>query len=98
MDQIKVQVIFTSNTKHGEYRDALYFTEEEYSALTQEQIDAMKQARADAWVDFRDNPPAVPEPTKEELEALLEEGVRNEEYITEQKSAYQTKLDAINSK
>jgi hypothetical protein len=63
---VRIQVPIKAQTEVGEYNSALYFTPAEYAALTQEQIDAMKQARVSAWVEAVKNPPVVEEPIIDE--------------------------------
>ena len=70
-DSVKVQVRFSKRTAQGvEFNDALYFTQEEYAALSPEQLEAMKQARFDNWQEIvitaSNRPPVVP--TRQELE------------------------------
>jgi hypothetical protein len=45
-----VQIIFEISYNDVVYRDALYFTSEEYSLLSSSDIDTMKQTRYNAWV------------------------------------------------
>jgi hypothetical protein len=45
-----VRVIFEKTDGSYNYRDALYFTAENYAATTPEQIEAMKQERFDNWI------------------------------------------------
>lgn len=67
--QKSIKVSFKVETVKGTYQDCLYFTESEYNALTQQDIDALGQKRADDWVAFLNNPPAPVELTPEELQA-----------------------------
>jgi len=50
---VKVQIIFeyvdTGNTNLS-YRDALWFTSNQYSTITQSDIDTMKQERINNWL------------------------------------------------
>jgi hypothetical protein len=48
----KVQIIFehTDVTTGLFLRDALWFTQTEYSAMTEADVDAIKQSRIDTWV------------------------------------------------
>ena len=64
-----VQVRFKEQTEVGEYNDALYFTQAEYQAKSQGDIDSMKQVRVTNWVNLVKNPLAYVEPTKSELQA-----------------------------
>ena len=66
----RIQVRIKVQTDVGEFNDALYFSKEEYEALTQSEIEIMKQARVDAWVNSVKNPPVYIEPTLEELKNL----------------------------
>lgn len=68
-DIIKIQYIFSEETKHGQYNDALYFTQTEFENITQDEIDALKKERISKWVEYLDNPVIANEPTKEELQA-----------------------------
>jgi hypothetical protein len=51
----KVQIIFeyvdTGNTNLS-YRDALWFTSNQYSTITQSDIDTMKQERINNWLSI----------------------------------------------
>lgn len=67
-DQVSIQVRFSMPSKYGEYQDALYFTEEEYKSLTQDDIDILKRTRRDNYVSTIDTKPAVVAPTKGELQ------------------------------
>ena len=44
-----VKIDFTKSSGRYSYSDALIFTQEEYATLTEDQIEAMKQARFDKW-------------------------------------------------
>jgi hypothetical protein len=46
----KVQIIFQKGEHPMTYRDALWFTETEYSAVTTEHLDQVKQQRYDNWL------------------------------------------------
>lgn len=48
------------------YSDALVMIKEEYDALTEEQIQNLKQQRYDNWINFINNPPPTPEEFIEE--------------------------------
>lgn len=49
LDNGLVSIRFTLGTEALLYHDALVMTQDEYNALTPEQITAMQQARYDAW-------------------------------------------------
>ena len=46
----KVQVIFERTDGERSYRDALWFSEEEYVATTPDQITAMQEERYNNWL------------------------------------------------
>ena len=66
--QKSIKIWFKVDTERGPYQDALYFTDAEFKLLKQSDIESQAQARADAWVEFVNNPPVVPELTKEEMQ------------------------------
>ena len=83
-ESVYIQVRFTFKQAGYEYHDALYFTEAEYKSISQKEIDDMKQARFDAWLQVVQNPPLAAVPTLEELEAhKLELEKQLAEVITE---------------
>lgn len=55
MEQVRIQVLFTEKTAHGDFTDALYFTEEEYASKTREEIDLQKAIRVKNYVSNIDN-------------------------------------------
>lgn len=57
MDQIRVQILFSRQYNGLTYSDALSYTQEEYAALTQDDITAAEDARFNGWVNFITNPP-----------------------------------------
>jgi len=66
------QVKFRVVTEVGiELTDAFYFSEAQYAALTQKDIDALIQKRVDDFVFNYKNPPTPPEPTAEDAQALI---------------------------
>lgn len=66
-EQVFIQVRFQEETEFGEYNDALYFTQAEYSSKQKSEINSLKQARVDGYVDAVRNAPTAKEPTKQEL-------------------------------
>ena len=60
---VRIQVLISEKTAFGEFNDALYFSPEEYAALTEQQIAEAKKARVDAWVEAVSNPPEPLPPT-----------------------------------
>lgn len=70
---VRVQVMFEQSTKYGTFRDALYYDPIVFQNTKQADIDAEVQLRVDAYVKSIENPPTPPTPTKEELQAQLQE-------------------------
>ena len=49
-EQGTVRIIFEKEYEHGIFRDALYFSQEDYALLSEIEIEALKQQRYDNWV------------------------------------------------
>jgi hypothetical protein len=45
-----IRVVFEKTNGTYDYRDALYFTQEDYDSITPEQIETLKQERFDNWL------------------------------------------------
>jgi hypothetical protein len=60
----KVQVIYEKTDGTSVYRDALWFTQEEYDATTPEQISTMQQERYDNWLAVISAMPTEEVPTE----------------------------------
>ena len=57
----KVQIIFEKTSTTGiTFRDALWFTQAEYDALTPENILTLQQERFDNWEAIVNSPPTEP--------------------------------------
>ena len=56
----KVQVIFQKSDGDRTYRDALWFSQEEYDTVTPEQISTMQQERFDNWLAIVNSLPTEP--------------------------------------
>lgn len=67
--EIKVQIPIDVQTVKGRYTDAIYVLKTEFDLMTTEQINALIQARVDAWIQFRIEQESIePQPpTQEEL-------------------------------
>ncbi len=92
-EQIFIQVRFTEDVNINgnvlSYNDALYFTQEEYAAKSEFDIQVLKQQRIDNYVAAVTNPTSVDTPeltvedlqkTKENLEGqlmVIEEQINN---------------------
>lgn len=48
------------------YKDALVLTEEQFNAMTEQDIENLKQERFDNWVSIITAPPINPDPPPEE--------------------------------
>lgn len=91
MDQLNIQIIFKEQTKYGEYCDALYFTQEQYSNMKQEDIDVLKKERVDNWIKVIETPTVEIEPTQETLES-------EKMAIEEQINSLQLRASEVSSK
>lgn len=65
---IKIQVLIKEETKYGTFCDALYFTQDEYYSLTEDEITQKAFQRVFNWVDAIENKPPEIEVTKVQLE------------------------------
>ena len=77
MQTKKIQILISEPVKIGdqtiEYNDALYYTEEQFTALKQEDIDIAVKERVENWKTMINNPTPVPEPTQEDIELQLQQ-------------------------
>jgi hypothetical protein len=75
LTNVKIQYRISEQTEFGQYNSAMYFSAEEWQAMSQEQLDTLKQTEVQTWVNkVEEMSNAEPiEPTKEELEKLEEE-------------------------
>lgn len=89
-DGIRVQILIEEQTELGKFSDAIYLPLAQYQALSQDDLDAMKKARADAWVQTVKDMSAqiTPDPTPEELQT-----VKNA--LTEQLAAVELQLSDV---
>lgn len=71
MQDVKVQVRF----EIGGYTDCLYYSLDEWSSITDEQLEANKQARYDKWVEAKENPPVEEGVLVEEVVASIDEQI-----------------------
>lgn len=70
----KIQVRFTVTDQGQTFTDALYFTSEEYAALTERELAEMQRARFDAWLALVQAPPLPPvELSPEEIRGQIEQ-------------------------
>jgi len=67
-----MQIIFEFTTKYGVFRDALYL--DDGHALSENEINALKQERLDTWLDAVENPPAL-ESNTVEIDGVIYEKV-----------------------
>ena len=88
MDTVKIQVLFSEETKYGTFTDALYFTQQEYAALTPLDIKQMEQQRIDNYVSSIDNAPPEKDLTKKELQLAIAN-------LDIERAFFQAKLDLL---
>ena len=80
--ELYLQVRIKEQTEHGEYNDCLYFPVDKVTDLekwiteNEKQIKEQATARVNNWKSVVSNPPVYVEPTKEELEKLKAERVK----------------------
>lgn len=61
-----IKIPFEVETKYGVYKDCLYFEDEKYKSLSEDEIEKMKQDRVNAWISVIETP-VTEENTKEQL-------------------------------
>ena len=83
-----IQIKIRRETPDGVFNDAIYMTKDEREALTDEQIQDMKQARVQAWRASIKAAKSRPAPTKQDL--------RDEkDALIEQKALIQARIDEL---
>ena len=65
---VSVQVKFTEQTKYGSFTDALYFSPDEFSTISQDDIKALIKNRVDNYISVVETPTQDVEPSKAELQ------------------------------
>lgn len=78
-----VQVRIDAGTEYGRFSDAIYYSAAEFEVLTEEQVQAAKQERIDAWVAFQAKPSVAVEPSVEVLLVMKEELTKQLEEVNE---------------
>lgn len=74
---MEIKIDFERGTDPYIYKDALWFTQEQFDSLTQEQIETMKDERYNNWYELVTNPPVTndnPEVISSPQEELTIEG------------------------
>lgn len=72
----KIQVFFSVPTEYGTYQDTLYYTQDQWALLSEQDLDVAKQQRVDAWVAGFTGPgpdPITPEQAQAEVDRLKQE-------------------------
>ena len=90
----KIMVPIVEQTTEGEFRDCLYFTQEQWVKLTDADIVAQKHQRKTNWLAFIEQakqPQPVIEPTPEDIEVQIKQA---QDAIKQQQAA----LDAVQIK
>lgn len=95
--KVKIQIVFTEETKNGTFQDALYFTQDEYAKLKQEDIDAMIKQRVDEHNAMVDNPPPEPVLTEEQLIQQKQQLLDQAAQLEAQAASVDAKITAIDS-
>jgi len=88
----RIQIIFRTDTAYGAYQDALWFSQTEYDALKDGELEAMKQARVDKWVAVVSVPPKVL--TDEEKKIQLQVEIDQKAYMIAELTSEKTSLEA----
>lgn len=47
---VRIQVLINKDTEQGRFQDAVYFSKEEFDALSDSDIESIKEERASNWV------------------------------------------------
>jgi hypothetical protein len=79
------------------YSDALYYTPEQYAAMKQSDIDAVKAERVANWKNIVENPAPVKEVTKEELIAQIAAMDEQKVSLEAQKAEIEAKIVAMDA-
>ena len=99
--QVMVQVRFQEDVNikgmNLQYSDALYYTPEQYAAMKQSDIDAVKAERVANWKNIMENPAPVKEPSKEELIAQIAAMDEQKVCLEAQKVELQAKITAMDA-
>ena len=74
-NETRVQILIQQNTQYGEFRDAIYVPMSEYDLMSPGEIEALKQARVQQWLDIMATP-AV-ELTPEEILNQLKDQLKD---------------------
>lgn len=82
-DSIWIQVRFTLTQNGQTLNDALFYSQDQYNALTPQQLQADKQARFDSWQKAINTPPPVETPDQQFTD------------VTNQIDALNTQLDQL---
>lgn len=78
----RVQVRFTLTDADGlSFTDALHFFPAEYQVLSSKELDALKQARFDAWKAVRATPAVAVELTQEQVDEQINSFVFMQDFI-----------------
>jgi hypothetical protein len=90
--QIRFKDTVNINGANIDYSDALYFTEAEYNAKSQAEIDALKQARVDNFKYIVEHPAPPHVPTAQELQAELASITEQEQSLASRKIELQAQI------
>ena len=94
--EVRIQVMFRTDTPHGAFQDALWFSKDEYEKLSQKDLDAQKLLRTNNWIALVTAPKV--EKTDEEKLILVQRDIDNyAEMLAEvqaEKAIIQASIDA----
>lgn len=70
-EEVKVVVLINKKVDGLDFKEAIYFTQDEYAALSESDIDAIIQTRIDNWIASRNELVLEIEKTEEQLQQEL---------------------------
>lgn len=96
----RIQILIKEKTEFGEFNDALYFSEEEFAKISEEDVQVKVDERVTNYVaqrqEIKDKPPK--EPTEEEQIAYKESLLSEKERIESELQIVDSKLSVTKPK
>ena len=89
--EANIQVLIKKETPYGLFSDAIYLPISVFDSLSEEEIEAMKEARVQNWIDAITTPPEPPSP--EEMVIQLKDQLRD---LDMQRADILTQLESLN--
>ena len=91
-DDVRIQVKINKDTPIGKFNDAMYFTKDQFDALTNQEVNDKAQERVQNWRDaVRDARQNARQATK--AERIAEREARREAAIAEQEALDQLDIE-----